>query len=943
MTMIYNPVLLGDDTLRRHFVVRGDVLERLVDTLRAPRPTHTLIVGPRGMGKTTLLRRLRLAILDDPALRERWIPLAFPEEQYNVGRLDDLWANCVDAAADWLQSIGRARDAEGLDDTLDQGRQHAREVLLDLATAEKKGFVLLIDNLDLVLGRLGESEQWELRRVLGGAAPLVLVGASANLADETAEYGKPFYEFLLPLSLAPLSVADMRALLDALGAETGGDAANAVRAVTEGRLRTLHALTGGNPRTTALLFEVLCQERHADAEALVNGLLDRVTPLYKARFEALPDQLQRVLDAVALAWNPTPAADVATSTGLGINLTSAQLARLVELGHVEKVPLPGTRKTGFQVAERFFGIWYLMRASRRLRRRLGHLVRFMEMLWEPDDRRTIAALYARHGAELGSTLALAQTLGAHDEPAMAAAVNRALAAAQGSAAELRDRLAELIEPDGRGLLVRDVAEFEIWKREIGGILRSRRAELEEAGLQVEEVERLLRVTRSLTGVVATGWETVQELHQAGAAVAIRRHNFTSLAGHHLAQRFFDLAVNPGWSGPDDERGRRAILVVDDDAETRVVLALGATDPRARLAELPEGTARAAGDRAYVRLDAMASACLAVFTPEGKLRRRLLAQAFELKQPSDFRVACAAWVQADEPEELLRCARAWTDAHPDDLEACELLAWLSPDRTDRERAVVRGLQHRPDSPFLLASGLELAVHDGHTLVAGTLAARLPTNVPPVLVRSVAVALPLLGGERGLALAREQLRSLEPGSEAARFPASALAVLGEPDEAVLALGLRGLRGKAREQARQRLLATMEEARRSLQVDAPAEWRLAQLDTLPRPDTSENTSLIIQLHLLAAGGHDAAALDWIASHGLADALAPTVEALRVRIAGDRERLLGLAPELRAPTEDVLAGIEELARDGGFRIEPNAAFNAAWDAERARMEREHPKPTPD
>jgi len=35
----------------------------------------------------------------------------------------------------------------------------------------------------------------------------------------------------------------------------------------------------------------------------------------------------------------------------------------VQQGVVEKVELPADSKTGFQMAERFFNIWYLMRAS----------------------------------------------------------------------------------------------------------------------------------------------------------------------------------------------------------------------------------------------------------------------------------------------------------------------------------------------------------------------------------------------------------------------------------------------------------------------------------------------------------------------------------------------------------------------------------------------------
>jgi hypothetical protein len=88
-----------------------------------------------------------------------------------------------------------------------------------------------------------------------------------------------------------------------------------------------------------------------------------------------------------------------------------------------------------------------------------------------------------------------------------------------------------------------------------------------------------------------------------------------------------------------------------------------------------------------------------------------------------------------------------------------------------------------------------------------------------------------------------------------------------------------------------------------------------------------------MLAAGGHHADGLAWIRDNDRAEVLAPLVRALEIHAAGDRELLLGLAPELRAPIETVLTHIDTLAAHGGLQLEPNAAFNQAWDAERARL----------
>ena len=84
-TVKYNPHLWGPDELRSIFVVRTRELQGLLDRLRATPdarvPQHVLVTGSRGMGKTTLLRRLALAVEDDAELSKRWVPVTFPEEQ----------------------------------------------------------------------------------------------------------------------------------------------------------------------------------------------------------------------------------------------------------------------------------------------------------------------------------------------------------------------------------------------------------------------------------------------------------------------------------------------------------------------------------------------------------------------------------------------------------------------------------------------------------------------------------------------------------------------------------------------------------------------------------------------------------------------------------------------------------------------------------------------
>jgi hypothetical protein len=385
---IYNTTPLDDDTFLGRFVARGDLAAFLLDQLRttpADAPAeHHLIVGLRGMGKTSLLRRIAIGVTRDEALAARFAPLTFREEQYNVLTLDAFWRNCGESLAEWCERRGLAADAEQLDRCVESAEWRDADTSREafLAACERLGRrpVLLVDNLDLILDALSEQENWALRRVLQAPGGPALYGAATHVLRQAGDRRSAFYEFFRPHTLEALSQAEvihcMLALADSRGA--AGDPVRAIVAREPERLKTLHALTGGNPRVLALIYRLLETSDGQTVFQDLEALLDQVTPLYKARVEEHQTKLPRaVIDAIALNWNPITARDLAAATATPVTTISSQIARLERDGLIEAVETSGAR-AGYQLTERLFNIWYLMRhGARRARNRVRWLTEFL--------------------------------------------------------------------------------------------------------------------------------------------------------------------------------------------------------------------------------------------------------------------------------------------------------------------------------------------------------------------------------------------------------------------------------------------------------------------------------------------------------------------------------------------------------------------------------------
>ena len=394
---LYNPAQLAPDELRASFIARRETLAELLRVIRQEKPgrpcQHFLLIGPRGMGKTTLGLRFLLSIEDDPELAASWQAAAFDEESYGIGDLADFWLTALHHLSHATDEPAWAERADALrQDESDAERQavYARAALRDFCQESGKRLVLFVENLDIIFGQLGdEREVHALRASLIEHPDILLVGSANTVFEAIRGHGEPFYEFFRLFVLEGLGPEDTRRMLASFADGDGGAELPKALYRERGRLETVRRLTGGNPRLLVLACRMLLESPLGSPLEDLERLIDEQTPYFKARIEELPVQGRRVFHCLAAGWKPMLAKEIADAAKLTSSHASAQLRQLVDKGYARELRLPRTKRVRYEVGDRFYNIYYLLRFSRAGRQRLERLVHFLHDLFGPTGMRSM--------------------------------------------------------------------------------------------------------------------------------------------------------------------------------------------------------------------------------------------------------------------------------------------------------------------------------------------------------------------------------------------------------------------------------------------------------------------------------------------------------------------------------------------------------------------------
>lgn len=377
----YTPDEMSEDEFLKRFVLRLDIFQEIFEDIKSSNYSipnqHYIVIGQRGQGKTSLLRKIKIEVLNDKKLSKFLLPIKFAEEQYQIRSLSRFW----EEIADYLQSIYNDIFPTILDDMEKHFDDEdydfmAFTYLENIIKKSNKKLLLLIDNIDELIAKFSDKEQRQLREVLLSSSSFRIIGGSTKMLEQHYDYSKPFYEFFKIVKLKGFNKSESKKFLLSLAQEY--EYTQKIEDIIKNnpeRIEVIRQLTGGVPRTLVMLFDIFLDDSGDAFEDLLR-ILDEVTPLYKHRMDDLPAQLQDIVHTLAINWDGMLTSEISKKTRMDSKAVSAQLKKLEKYEIIESESM-GKNKI-YKIKERFFNIWYLMCFGRKKdRQRVAWLINFL--------------------------------------------------------------------------------------------------------------------------------------------------------------------------------------------------------------------------------------------------------------------------------------------------------------------------------------------------------------------------------------------------------------------------------------------------------------------------------------------------------------------------------------------------------------------------------------
>lgn len=392
----FNPYYMSDDMVLKLNTGRDRELDFVLKTIEAntrgdQSPQHVLIHGPRGSGKSFFLRLVQIGLRE----RENTAFCLFSEEQSNLFQPADL----LIAIRNYMAGIEQTRAiAVWQSGGREEWDREARKLEELAANNPGTHIVIGLENFDLLLGSGGAFEnredQFLLRQFLTEKKWLTMI-ATTLYPDLDTHYEKALFHSFAKYELRPWEENDHQQYL----ARRMQLESKKPESMTQAQIKALTRFTGGSPRITVIMVDVLSYNQLESATATLETTIDMLTPFYQDLLNRIPTKSKLLFDALIRGGEPCSQSEIAARVGATQNMISRSFNWLVTHQYLAVDTPKGERQKFYSVRDRLFAHYYWMRhiQDKSITSLLPVMSEFLTTFFSTKELREHADLFLEHG------------------------------------------------------------------------------------------------------------------------------------------------------------------------------------------------------------------------------------------------------------------------------------------------------------------------------------------------------------------------------------------------------------------------------------------------------------------------------------------------------------------------------------------------------------------
>ena len=354
---LFNAKIENPEKLEKMLVGRKQVVDTLVDAQlehsKGGMPPQFLVVGPRGSGKTHILRIIYDRLSRNADFMATHEIAYMVEDETGIGSYFDLLQRIFQALKRWSNDEQKKRfivdQVEKLKDVHpNTWAKTAESILLNIL--KDKSLLVLIENFDAILKGIDKKaevvELAKLRDFIQQHNQLSFIATSQSLINSLSNNQNPLYGFFHTIHLKRLTLEESFEYVKKIAQAENNDELVQFLETHAGRghLEAIHQFTKGNHRLLLVFFDFLKAEFRSNLSEVFLKSIDELKPYYEGFLRNLAPQQQKIVQYLCLQRNPQKGADISRNCFLEKTTVSKQLSDLQLLGYVSAVNEKGRDK-----------------------------------------------------------------------------------------------------------------------------------------------------------------------------------------------------------------------------------------------------------------------------------------------------------------------------------------------------------------------------------------------------------------------------------------------------------------------------------------------------------------------------------------------------------------------------------------------------------------------